>query len=82
MGAFLLPGELPKLAKRYISSILRLKLGCKTLGCSSNNIITVPHIPAAAHGYVLVNDNLFHEKGGMFFSLANLTQPTRIPLVR
>ena len=51
----------PKL-NLYISSIDRFKLGCKTSGYSSNNIMTVPHIPAAAHGYVLLNVNPFHEE--------------------
>jgi hypothetical protein len=62
--------------------MLILKLGWSTSGYSSNNIITVPQMPAAANGYVLLNVSPFHEKGGMPFSLANLIHPTRIRLAR
>ena len=71
----------PKL-NLYISSIDRFKLGCKTSGYSSNNIMTVPHIPAAAHGYVLLNVNPFHENGGTPFLRANLIHPIIIRLAR
>ena len=47
--------------------MLRLKLGCRTSGYSSNSIITVLHTPAAAHEYVLLNVILYHKNGGTLF---------------
>ncbi len=50
----------PKQAKRYISSMLLLKLGWRDSGYFLNSIMTVPHIPAAAHGYVFFLWNNCH----------------------
>lgn len=62
--------------------MLLLKLGWRDSGYSSNSIMTVPHIPAAAHGYVFLNASAFQENGGNPFSLANLMHPTRTRLTR